>query len=157
MGLTEGSAVDRYSFESVRRWTTRKLIDIFDFDRVVVPIHEGAHWSCAVINIENRSFDLYDSLRSEKKNRPCLEALARWLEDESLDKHGVEINLSEWKYTYHKDIPQQTNAHDCGVFAILFAGTVGCGLPIHFTDKHIKYFRRRFIMDILCHGTLKTG
>jgi Ulp1 family protease len=34
-------------YERVRKWT--KTLDVFDMDYVLVPIHDHAHWSLAII------------------------------------------------------------------------------------------------------------
>ena len=47
--------------------------------------------------------------------------LARWLKDEYKDKRGEDVDLDHWPRRFPKDIPQQHNGCDCGMFAILFA------------------------------------
>ena len=55
----------------VRRWTMPKRLavsgqaseSILDVDRIVVPVHQGMHWVCAVIDLQQRKFIYYDSLK----------------------------------------------------------------------------------------------
>ena len=39
-----------------------------------------------------------------------------YIEKESLKKRGTECNWDGWSFYYKRDIPQQENGHDCGVF-----------------------------------------
>lgn len=55
----------------VRRWTLPKRLaaagqasaSILDCDRVVLPVHQGLHWVCAVIDLQRQRFIYYDSLK----------------------------------------------------------------------------------------------
>jgi sentrin-specific protease 1 len=38
-----------YQYERVRKWT--KACDIFDYDKILVPIHLGNHWCLAVVDM----------------------------------------------------------------------------------------------------------
>lgn len=35
---------------------------ILECDKVVVPVHLGMHWTCAVINLREKAIEYYDSL-----------------------------------------------------------------------------------------------
>lgn len=37
-------------------------MDIFSFDKVIVPIHLSVHWTAAVINFRDRKLEFYDSM-----------------------------------------------------------------------------------------------
>lgn len=55
----------------VRRWTMPKRLkasgqasdSILDCDRIILPVHQGLHWVCAVIDLQHRKFVYYDSLK----------------------------------------------------------------------------------------------
>jgi hypothetical protein len=55
----------------VRRWTMPKRLAssgqasscILDVDRIVVPVHQGLHWVCAVIDLQHQKLIYYDSLK----------------------------------------------------------------------------------------------
>ena len=70
-----------YTYANVKKWTSRKKLDIFTLDHIVVPIHEGTHWACAMIDMINRCINYYDSLGLSLPNPGCLEGLLRWLLD----------------------------------------------------------------------------
>ena len=48
-----------------------------------------------------------------------------------------------------KDIPNQGNMWDCGMFSILFAEYASRRAPITFSQQHIPYFRERVVYEIL--------
>lgn len=102
---------------SLKRWTRK--VDIFAQDLVVVPIHLGIHWCMSIIDFRDKSIRYFDSMGG--KNPKCLSALRQYLEDESLDKKKKPYNTSDWKLECAKDIPQQMNGSDCGVFSCMFA------------------------------------
>lgn len=52
-----------------------------------------------------------------------------WLRGEA-DKRGVEIDLSKWEDKQFLDCPQQSNCHDCGVFACQAINLRALGMPI---------------------------
>ena len=113
----------------VRRWTMPKRLavsgqaseSILDVDRIVVPVHQGMHWVCAVIDLQQRKFIYYDSLKVASSARGgvclkqlatvpdlcacsalelqgedhvCLEQLAHYLRDEYKNKRNQQVNSS---------------------------------------------------------------
>ncbi|EGG17397.1 sentrin/SUMO-specific protease [Cavenderia fasciculata] len=133
-----------YQYQRVRRWTSK--VDIFSLDKVVMPIHLGAHWCLAVVNLKEKRFEYYDSLGGD--NYTCLGHLKQWLTDEMVDKkkEGV-INLSQFTMHIPKDIPHQLNGFDCGVFTCKFADLSSRGLPLNFTQKDITLFRKLMVVE----------
>ncbi|GJQ67265.1 hypothetical protein Trydic_g8169 [Trypoxylus dichotomus] len=94
---------------SVRRWTRK--VDIFSYDIIAIPIHLRMHWCMAIIDFRKKRITYYDSMGSS--NMDCLNALLSYLEDEHLDKKKTEFDVSDWRLTCAKDIPQQMNGSDC--------------------------------------------
>jgi len=139
-----------YTYSNVRRWTKRKKLDIFQLDRVVVPVHEGVHWTCAVVDFVAKRIDYFDSMHIE--NPACTDALAQWVQDESLDKKGVHFALDDWTIGMVESAPSQDNSFDCGVFAVLFAQAAATGARIDFDHRHIPYFRRKLVLELLDHS-----
>ncbi len=56
-------------FAAVKRWTKRRKLDIFSKDYVIIPVHMGMHWCCAVIDFRNKKVIYYDSLHGN--NAKC--------------------------------------------------------------------------------------
>lgn len=130
---------------SLKRWTRK--IDIFAQDIVVVPIHLGIHWCMATINFQSKSVNYYDSMGSE--NHKCLSALRQYLEDEHLDKKKSRIDLNDWVFECAKNIPQQMNGSDCGVFSCMFAEFASTNRGFSFTQKDMPYFRNKMMYEII--------
>ena len=59
----------RYDYPRVRRWTSK--IDLFSFDKVIIPLHLGNHWALAVINMNRKRIEYYDSM--SYRNDQCVE------------------------------------------------------------------------------------
>ena len=62
----------------VKRWTRK--IDIFDVDRIVIPIHLGVHWTCAALLMEQKKVIYLDSMGG--KNEDCRRTLLDYLRKE---------------------------------------------------------------------------
>ena len=79
---------------SVKRWT--KKVDIFDHAIILVPVHLPApppysdHWCLATIDMQRKVISYYDSMGG--KNKACLEALTKYVQDETMAKKGVRRN-----------------------------------------------------------------
>ncbi|XP_028393896.1 sentrin-specific protease 1-like isoform X2 [Dendronephthya gigantea] len=130
---------------SLRRWT--KKVDLFAMDIILIPIHLGMHWCLAVIDIKQKIFTYYDSLKGENPN--CIQALRDYICTESLDKKKTPLDLTGWKNDSPKNIPEQLNGCDCGVFACKYAEYVSRRASFNFTQLHMPYFRRRMVYEIL--------
>ena len=62
----------KYDYNAVRRWTAPNKLKnagqlsktILECDKIIIPVNQGnLHWVCAVIDIKNQKFLLYDSLQ----------------------------------------------------------------------------------------------
>lgn len=141
-----------YNYDRVKKWTNS--IDIFSFDKVIMPIHLGNHWCCAVINFKDKRIEYFDSLLGN--NPECISKLRRYLQDEMKNrkKEGI-IDLNEFENVTDKDIPTQQNGYDCGVFMCKFAEFSSRGAKLNFTQQDITQYRRRMVLEILNKQTLE--
>ncbi|XP_015610421.1 sentrin-specific protease 1 isoform X2 [Cephus cinctus] len=130
---------------SLKRWTRK--IDIFAQDIVVVPVHLGIHWCMSIIDFRDKSIRYYDSMGGA--NLKCLSALRQYLEEESLDKKKKPFDTNDWKLECVKNIPQQMNGSDCGVFSCMFAEHISANRKINFTQQEMPYFRNKMVFEIL--------
>lgn len=135
---------------ALKRWTRR--VDIFAHDLLLVPVHLGVHWCLAVIDFRDRTIRYYDSMGG--RNDECLKALGKYLREESKDKKKKELDLTDWTYETVKDIPQQMNGSDCGMFALKYAEYITRDAKITFDQMHMPYFRRRMVYEILTQKLL---
>ncbi|NXS58068.1 SENP2 protease, partial [Brachypteracias leptosomus] len=138
--ITEG-------YPAVRRWT--RGTDLFKHHFILVPIHLRVHWALVAIDMRKKTIKYYDSLGGNGDE--ICKTLWQYLQEESREKRNVELVISEW--TLHsmkpQEIPQQSNSSDCGVFICRYADCIIRDLPITFTQKHMPYFRRKMVWEII--------
>ncbi|XP_062871514.1 sentrin-specific protease 1 [Trichomycterus rosablanca] len=134
-------------YSAVRRWT--KKVDIFSVQIILVPIHLGVHWCLSVIDLRKKNITYFDSMGGE--NYAACRILLDYLKQESKDKKAEELDASYWILYSKKrnEIPQQMNGSDCGMFTCKYAEYITKDKPITFTQRHMPYFRRRMVWEIL--------
>lgn len=134
-------------YSTVRRWT--KKMDIFSVDILLVPVHLGVHWCLSVVDIRKKSITYFDSMGGN--NDEACGILLQYLQQESKDKKGKELDTSDWtlKSKRRNEIPQQMNGSDCGMFTCKYAEYITKDKPITFTQKHMPYFRKRMVWEII--------
>ncbi|XP_022083723.1 sentrin-specific protease 1-like [Acanthaster planci] len=129
----------------LRRWT--KKTDIFAKNMILIPIHLGMHWCLAIIDFRKKSIEYFDSMGGE--NKQCLNALWDYLIAEHRDKKGSPYDMTGWRSSCRRDIPQQLNGSDCGMFACKFADYISRDKKITFTQHDMPYFRKRMVWELL--------
>lgn len=130
---------------SLKRWTRK--VDIFSKDLLVVPVHLSMHWCMSIVDFRDKSIRYYNSMGSG--NPRCLAALRQYLEDESMDKRKKPYDTSDWKLISEKDIPQQHNGSDCGVFSCTFAEHICANKKLNFSQDNMPYFRNKMVYEII--------
>ncbi|KAJ1721355.1 hypothetical protein LPJ53_004108 [Coemansia erecta] len=139
-------------YARVRRWTRR--VKLFEKDLVIIPVHLGVHWCCAVVDFRSKRITYYDALLGD--NDECLELLMEYLRSESQDKLGVEFDDSQWTMFCDKNIPRQRNGYDCGVFAITFAEYITRDAEMAFSQSNCPLLRRKIIYEIATGSLLSS-
>ncbi|KAM7411900.1 hypothetical protein PAMA_021736 [Pampus argenteus] len=139
-------------YSAVRRWT--KKMDIFSKDILLVPVHLGVHWCLSVVDFRKKAVMYFDSMGGN--NDEACTILFKYLQQESKDKKGKELDTSGWSLHSKKrnEIPQQMNGSDCGMFTCKYADYITKDKSITFTQKHMPYFRKRMVWEILNHKLL---
>uniref|UniRef100_H2Y7Z9 Ubiquitin-like protease family profile domain-containing protein n=1 Tax=Ciona savignyi TaxID=51511 RepID=H2Y7Z9_CIOSA len=134
-------------YKSVRRWTKR--VDIFSKDVLFYPIHLGVHWTLAVVRLNEKRLEYYDSMGAT--NDECLEILKSYLVDEHLDKKKAGFDVSDWKCCNMppSEIPQQMNGSDCGVFTCSFAEHISRNSTLTFRQNDMPSIRRIMVWEIM--------
>ncbi|XP_040009491.1 sentrin-specific protease 1 isoform X1 [Xiphias gladius] len=142
----------RSGYSALRRWT--KKMDIFSKDILLVPVHLEMHWCLSVVDFRKKAIMYFDSMGGN--NDEACKILFEYLQQESKDKKGEELDTSGWTLHSKKrsEIPQQMNGSDCGMFTCKYADYITKDKPITFTQKHMPYFRRRMVWEILNHKLL---
>ncbi|XP_052091883.1 sentrin-specific protease 1-like isoform X2 [Mytilus californianus] len=136
---------------TVRRWT--KKVDIFSYDYLIVPVHLGMHWCLCIVDFKKKCIQYYDSMGGQ--NVKCLNAVKQYLCDECKDKKNQQFDQTGWSTEIAEDIPQQMNGSDCGMFACKFADYITREANITFEQKHMSYFRRRMVYEIVKKNLLQ--
>ena len=148
-----------YNYKAVKKWSIPKKLaingldiegvkSVFDLDLLFFPANiSNAHWTLAVIDLKKQEFLYYDSMGGRRPD--ILEHLAHWLMDESRDKRGVEIDVSQWRRVYPSNIPTQTNGFDCGLFSLMYADRLSMGLPFEFNQRDMEDIRVKVLHRLL--------
>ncbi|KAL0044188.1 hypothetical protein WJX82_003485 [Trebouxia sp. C0006] len=137
----------KYVYNNVRRWTTKMRLErwgqhsgtVLECDKLIIPVHLGCHWTCAVISLRDRGISYFDSLGG--KEHEIVESLAKYVTDEYDNKLKEKVDTSDWSRRSPDDIPKQLNGCDCGVFALMFAEYQSRDAPFTFDQRHMEYFR----------------
>ncbi|XP_073986869.1 uncharacterized protein isoform X2 [Rhodnius prolixus] len=132
-------------YSGVRRWTRK--IDIFAHDLILIPVHLKMHWCLAAIDFVNRTINYYDSMGTT--NDQCLNKLEEYIIEEYKDKKGEQFNMEAWSKNNVKDIPQQMNGSDCGVFCCTFAEFLSRRAKFTFLQKDMPEIRQKMIYEIV--------
>ena len=132
-------------YSGVRRWT--KKVDVFAHNIILIPIHLGMHWCLATIHFRQQQFQYFDSLGG--RNLSCLNRLRDYLVAEARDKKQMEYDISNWTNHTPKNIPNQENGSDCGVFTCMYARHIASGVPFTFSQRDMPKIREHMICEIL--------
>jgi len=147
---------ETFNYSNVTKWTNNVKIPILAMKEIFFPCNmHGNHWSLFVLNVQDSTVYLLDSLGGGEGFRHLAESILKWMEEEvrqkSPDKH---FSTHKWKIdlslTYRgQRIPQQSNSIDCGVFVLMYACFLGDGLPLSFTQDNMILFRHKILDDII--------
>eukprot|EP00775_Hariotina_reticulata_P005601 gene5601-5839_t len=152
-----------YKYQNVQKWTLPKRLKlssqvrdcVLKCDRVIIPVHEGVHWTCAMVDLQHKRLLFFDSLQG--RNKVVMDALRRWVQDEAKDKLKQDWDVDSWPEHFPSAIPRQTNGCDCGVFTLLYASRLGLGRLFDFrqddllVDARVKMTCE--LLDIKIHST----
>ena len=101
-----------YKYEAVSRWS--RLVpgaNIFELDKIIVPVNQdGQHWGCAVIFMQEKRIQFYDSMH--KNGEDYVNALFQYLKDEWVTSYDTEPfpNENEWRLIPNETVtPTQHN------------------------------------------------
>ncbi|XP_043276025.1 sentrin-specific protease 1-like [Venturia canescens] len=131
-------------YNAVKRWT--KKINIFKFEKVIVPINLGNHWCLAVINFLKKTIVYYDSFGRD--NPKYLATLREYLVEEAKNKGEGLIKEDEWILATKKDIPRQSNGYDCGVFVCMYAKYEISNKKMDFSQQEMPQLRKKMRREL---------
>ena len=67
---------------------------------------------------------------------------------------GFELNMRGWSQVIAKEIPQQMNGADCGMFMCKFAEYCSRRAKFTFRQKHMPDYRDRMVYEIVKNNLL---
>lgn len=70
----------KYAYNNVRRWTSEMRLGrwgqpskkITECDKLIIPVHLGCHWTCAVISLRDQEILYFDSLGVSCLSQSCI-------------------------------------------------------------------------------------
>ncbi|CAF3327682.1 unnamed protein product [Rotaria socialis] len=128
------------------RWMRRANITLFDYDLILIPIHQGNHWALTTIDFRSRCIGYYDSLGST--DDMCLGRIYAFVEHMYATKRQISPMPDGWRVQAMHMIPEQANGSDCGVFACQFGKYLAREWPLDFTQAQMPQFRLQMIYEI---------
>ena len=60
----------KFCYENVTKFTEH--VDLFNMEKIVIPIHKPGHWTMAVVKVKEHSIDYYDSLGNQEDDIPLV-------------------------------------------------------------------------------------
>ncbi|XP_063236926.1 sentrin-specific protease 1-like isoform X2 [Bacillus rossius redtenbacheri] len=132
----------------LKRWNRK--VDLFAYDMILAPIHEGVHWCMVQIDFRSKRMLYLDSMGG--KNKRCLELFLGYFTFESKERN-VPFNPDEWRLEFGQDNPKQTNGCDCGVFSCMYAEFLSRDAKFMFDQSDMPFLRRKMVYELL-HGLL---
>lgn len=85
-GETHSGRRDGYDYSRVKKWTTRKNLDIFDYDMIFFPLHiHKVHWALGCLDMKSNLVFYFDSLGNDDGHE-FFTHIIQYLQDEHQDK-----------------------------------------------------------------------
>ncbi len=130
---------------------------------IFIPIHHGLQFMCAVIYMEQKKIEYYDSLHFDnvtrhgcrhkiKMQKDTLQVLRDYLQKEHMKDKRKDLPYAWKPYTMCKVTQQNTtNTTDCRVFVCMHCDFIlnDCKLDFSQNDITISHWRDRMILSIL--------
>ncbi|KAF9425292.1 SUMO1 sentrin specific peptidase 1 [Podila epigama] len=86
----------------------------------------------------------------DKVRRWTKKILRDYLQKESLDKLKTPFDFEGWESLCPKNIPQQQNGFDCGVFTCMFIESKSRGMTkFDFSQQHMPLLRKKMVLSII--------
>jgi len=119
--------------------------NIFQFQKLIIPINENGHWALGVVDFSSGTIFYFDSIY--KENRNFFYVITDYLRRKYYETYG-KVMESTWNYCTPQ-VPQQKNNVDCGVFVCKFAECILSGIPFLFSQSDIILYREKLKNNFL--------
>lgn len=117
----------------------------FKYDIILVPIAKDGHMSLCVLYPNKQLMELYDSQITPEQRKGNDTSVFNKI---AYDLVGMSARRKGWETIFKTDCPQQTNTHDCNVFAMNIAYLICTKLPVRFTQANAKHLRQRILWEV---------
>ncbi|OQR74313.1 sentrin-specific protease 1-like [Tropilaelaps mercedesae] len=126
----------------------------FEYDILLVPVHvNNVHWCLAVVDVHQLRIDFYDPQWHHTQDDTSHACLVRnYLLGQMHLKQNRSIGEEQIQIKIMKNVPEQTNSYDCGVFICKYAQYVIARQTLTqstFTQADMARFRRKMKQEIL--------
>ena len=129
---------------ALERWT--KSVDIFEYDLILVPIHQEEHWCLAVVDFRSPGVFYYDSMGGH--NMPALSLILDYLKVEHKKKRNADLDIKTYVKEIVEDYPKQENGADCGIFACKAAEFLSRDAALRFSQEDMPFYRKLMVYEI---------
>ncbi|XP_078364340.1 uncharacterized protein LOC144648745 [Oculina patagonica] len=100
-------------------------INIFDYNKIFIPIHLPGHWALGVVDLCLKTITYWDSLHTSVDDA-FFGDVRCFLKEEGA-RRGQVFQQEDWSNQIAKDIPHQQNDYDCGMVLCMFAESLSRG------------------------------
>jgi hypothetical protein len=143
-------------------------VQILQLDKVFVPVYNGEnHYVLMVVDMEQKTLFVYDSLRSQKSRIQKMygdiaKKVLIYISDMLMACDWQTIHLKEnkairdWKISRLPEGPHQPNGYDCGVYVCKAAEFINQNISLdEINDGAIDYYRHRMTLDLMVHKKVR--
>ena len=118
---------------------------------VLIPTFKAHHWYLAVIDHDSEAFYIFNSIAG--RHRVEMNLIKSYMEQLHSSRGLPRLDEYVHRYCLNKrDVPQQTNYDDCGVYTLLFAKIIASGGKISgksITAQNIPTHRINIARDLI--------
>ena len=135
----------KYSYDRAKQYTQH--VDIFSLDMVLIPIHHGVHWGLVVVDMRKRTTTYYDSMLVNGDDDTCVGKILSYLAEEHQHRKGRRLDF-QFRSVWNRNVPQQDNGFDCGMFVCRFAEQLSRRALPDATQEHMPLYRQLMVWEI---------
>ena len=134
-------------FDQLQKWTTKRNINIFDYDKLFFPVNiSNGHWLLVVIWLKEKEIRYYDSMGDS-----YFEHTTKKFLDYMQIVH--KIDSTKWRcVNVRKEdgLAQQENGNDCGVYMLMFCDCLAVDVSMKkFKASQAKISRYRIANSLM--------
>ncbi len=149
----------QFNYENVRRWNKPVRLQrggqlsqsVLDCELIFVPVHKPMHWVLAVIRVQDKVIEFFDSNLNDRspsrEDQELVGCLEQYMKLE-LQGAGRPDAQEPWEHVFPKRIVQQANGYDCGMFVFMYAKCRSAGRRFDFCQAHMAGLRAQLAFQL---------